>query len=78
MLNISRPLDRKERFLREIKGSQVIIPDLYELFPGWKFNININYELLKNKQTYGSRGAFLFCLPTAFTLSSLLMSIQLG
>jgi hypothetical protein len=50
MLNISRPLDRKERFLREIKGSQVIIPDLYELFPGWKFNINKNYEAVK-KQT---------------------------
>jgi len=50
MLNISRPLDRKERFLREIKGSQVTIPDLYELFPGWKFNINKNYEAVK-KQT---------------------------
>ena len=50
MFNTSSPLDNKERFLREIKGSQVIIPDLYELFPGWKFNMNINYEAIK-KQT---------------------------
>jgi hypothetical protein len=42
-------LQRKERFLREIKGSQVVIPDLYALFPGWRFNINPNYETVKTK-----------------------------
>ena len=49
MLNTSRPLGRKESFLREIKGSQVVIPDLYALFPGWIFNINSNYETVKKK-----------------------------
>jgi hypothetical protein len=39
----------KDRFLSEVKGSQVIIPDLYALLPGWRFEINVNYDSVKNK-----------------------------
>jgi len=42
-------LEKKERFLREVKGSRVFIPDLYALFPNWKFNVNGQYEIVKNK-----------------------------
>ncbi|KIM74248.1 hypothetical protein PILCRDRAFT_14594 [Piloderma croceum F 1598] len=50
MVNTRCPLENKESFLHKIKGSQVIIPDLYALFPGWVFNINSNYDIVK-KQT---------------------------
>jgi hypothetical protein len=49
MLETICVLERQEHFLREIKGSQVVIPDLYALFPGWKFNINRNYDTVKNQ-----------------------------
>lgn len=79
MLNTDCPLDMKEGFLREIKGSQVIIPDLYALFPGWVFNINSNYNIVK-KQTdiWLERCILCFvCLVPSHRASSL-VSIQLG
>jgi len=49
MLNIGRSVNKKELFLREIKGSHVVIPDLYAFFSGWKFGINSNYETVKKE-----------------------------
>jgi hypothetical protein len=76
MLNIGRPVNRKEHFLREIKGSHVVIPDLYAFFSGWKFGINSNYETVK-KQTDAWVERYILSFPHAFTLSHCLY-IQLG
>jgi hypothetical protein len=41
--------EEKESFFRKIKGTQVVIPDLYELLPGWRFDMNRNYGIVKHK-----------------------------
>ncbi len=69
MLNTSRPLRRKECFFRDIKGSQVVIPDLYALFSGWIFNINSNYKTVKTKTDIWLERCTFHRLPTVFTLS---------
>jgi hypothetical protein len=76
MLNISRPINRKEHFLREIKGSHVVIPDLYAFFSGWNFGINSSYETVKT-QTDAWVERYILSFPPAFTLSHCLY-IQLG
>ena len=79
MLNTYCPFQTKEGFLREIKGSQVIIPDLYTLFPGWVFNINNNYDIVKKQTDVWLERCvlcFVFLLPSH--CASLLISIQLG
>src|ERR1700720_5012757 len=60
-------LEKKERFLREVKGSRVFIPDLYALFPNWKFNVNGKYEIVKNKtERWLERCLFSTCLHINF------------
>jgi len=49
MLEFVHIREEKEIFLREIKGSQVVIPDLYALLPSWRFNMNPNYHAVKTK-----------------------------
>jgi hypothetical protein len=39
----------KEKILHRIRGSRVVIPDLFALFPGWKFNVNRHYDSVKIK-----------------------------
>ncbi|GBE84461.1 hypothetical protein SCP_0604400 [Sparassis crispa] len=39
----------KEDWLGEFKGSQVMIPDLYALLPGWRFAVNKHYETVRTK-----------------------------
>jgi len=47
---IARPVHKsKEDYLLEFKGSDVTIPDLYALLPGWQFNINPHYEVVKQR-----------------------------
>ena len=75
MLNISRPVDRKEHFLREIKGSHVVIPDLYALFPGWNFRINSNYEAVKKRTDWWLERC-IFSFTSTFTLSPIVYSFS--
>ena len=71
MLNIiDRAANKKDRFLRDIKGSHVVIPDLYAFFSGWKFGINGSYETVK-EQTDAWVERYVLLFSTAFDAVSL-------
>jgi len=72
MLNTAPPINRKEHFLREIKGSHVVIPDLYAFFSGWKFGINSSYETVK-KQTDAWVERYIPSVPACLYAVSLLV-----
>ncbi|KDQ52302.1 hypothetical protein JAAARDRAFT_62046 [Jaapia argillacea MUCL 33604] len=40
---------KKESLLRRIKGSRIFIPDLYQVLPGWKHDMNEGYPSMRDE-----------------------------